>query len=212
MITIGPIVGIAFILLETVFFQDYWHPPLLFSFERFGGIEDFLFGVAAGGVGTALYDLVFHKRFRKKGHPHRWIIPILIISELSCIGIFFYGFNINSIYASSIGFLIPAFIIMMVRKDLVVETILSAMLGGLLLIFSEMLILLFAPTFLQHYFLLYRKVPLLFGIVPLTEFLWGASFAGVIGPFFDFDYGDTPVSFQKQNSKSMIKKRKKIRS
>ncbi|HEV2340141.1 MAG TPA: hypothetical protein VGT05_05325 [Patescibacteria group bacterium] len=207
MLSIGVGVGIAGIFAESIFFQDYWRPPLLFSLGHFGGIEDFLFGFALGGVGTALYGVVFHKRFRKKGNPHLWIIPLLILSELVCIWIFFYGFKINSIYASAIGFIIPSFIIMIVRKDLIVETIFSAILVGSLMVFLEMLVLLFAPTYLANFYLLYGKAPLLFSIVPITEFLWGTSFASVAGPLFDFEYGDVPIAFVKKKQKRIRDKK-----
>src|SRR3989344_8307415 len=62
MLRMGIVVGFAGILSEAVFFQDYWHPPLVLRFGRFGGIEDFFFGFAFGGICVALYDVVFHKR------------------------------------------------------------------------------------------------------------------------------------------------------
>ncbi len=211
MVKIGFGVGITGILAEPVFFQDYWRPYLLFSFGHFGGIEDFFFGFALGGVGTALYDVVFHKRFRRKGHPHLWIVPLLILSELLCILIFFNGLKVNSIYASAIGFVIPAFIIMVVRKDLIVETIFSAILVGSLMVFLEMLVLLFAPTYLENFYLLYGKAPLLFGIVPITEFIWGALFASVAGPLYDFNYGNVPIAFAKTKKKKTMRNKKHTR-
>jgi hypothetical protein len=183
------------VLSEAVFFKDYWHPPLLIHFGRFGGIEDLLFGFGIGGIATSIYDTVFHKRLRRKGYPHFWIVPVLVASETLSILVLFYDFHVNSIYASAVGFIIPTTVIAIIRKDLIVKILFSALLFGALLSFAEMLVLVFAPTYLRLYYLLDGKAPLLFGIVPLTEFIWGASFASIVGPLLDFGYGFVPVAF-----------------
>lgn len=197
MVKMGIGVGVIGIFSEAIFFQDYWHPVLLFHFGTFGGIEDFFFGFAAGGIGVAIYDVVFHKSFRRKGNPHVWITPLLIVSEFLSIALFFHVLKLNSIYASTIGFIVPAVVIMIVRKDLIIETIYSAFLFGSLVIFLEVMVLICAPTYLKQYYVLYGKTPLIFGYGPLTEFIWSISFASVIGPFFDFKDGDVPVDITK---------------
>jgi hypothetical protein len=205
MLRAGVAVGIIGILSEGVFFRDYWHPPLLFHIWRFGGVEDFFFGLAFGGICVVLYDVVFHKRLRKKGYPHYWITTVLIISEILAV-VTLTG-HINSIYASAIGFIIPAGIIIVMRRDLIPETLLSALLGGAILALVEMILLLMAPTYLERYYYLYGKAPLIFGVVPFTEFLWGACFAAIIGPLRDFEYGFAPVNFRRKvNTKVLIAK------
>lgn len=193
MLIAGVGVAIAGVFSEAIFFQDYWNPPLLLQFGKMGGIEDVFFGFAAGGLGVALYDVVFHKRFRKKGHPHHWIIPCVLLSELIAIGVFFYGFGINSIYASMIGFIVPALVILIIRPDLFLEIFFSAIFAGAFLIFLETMFLFLAPQYLESYFFLHGKTVLVFGIAPLTELLWGVSFGAIIGPLYDFKDGTIPV-------------------
>ena len=197
MLRMGIAVGIVGVLSEGVFFRDYWHPPLLFHLGRFGGIEDFFFGIFFGGVCVALYDTVFHKRLRRKGYPHYWIVPLLILSEILCVLIL--GQYVNSIYASAIGFTVPALAVMVWRRDLIMETLLSALLGGAILAFMEMLALLLAPGYLKNYFFLYGRVPMILGVVPFTEFMWGAAFAAIVGPLRDFEFGYAPVSIRSRN-------------
>src|SRR3989344_8702065 len=112
MIRMGIAVGILGVLSEAVFFQDYWHPPLVIRFGRFGGIEDFFFGFSFGGICVALYDVVFHKRLKKKGYPHYWIIPLLVISEVLSVSVVGPTLGISSIYSSALGFIVPALLIM----------------------------------------------------------------------------------------------------
>lgn len=205
MVKAGIAVGIIGIFSEYVFFQDYWKPPLMLKIGIFGGIEDFLFGLAAGGVGAVLYKIIFHKRLRHKNNPHCWIIPLVIISELLSIFLFYTLLKTNSIFASSIGFIIPVLVICIMRKDLIIESLYSAILGGSILILGETLLLFLAPSYLENYFLLYKKVTLLFGIAPITELIWGMALAALLGPLYEFDYGEILVNephFKKRNKKT----------
>lgn len=130
MVKIGVFVGILGIFSEYFFFKDYWIPPLILKIGDLGGIEDFLFGFMAGGIGAAIYDVVFHKRLLRRGNHHYWIIPLVLFSEFLAMMIFSNNLGFNSIYASAIGFLVPAIIIVAVRRDLFLETIFSAVLVG----------------------------------------------------------------------------------
>lgn len=196
MLKTGIMVGLAGILSEGVFFRDYWHPPLLFRIGHYGGIEDFFFGVAFGGICVCIYDVFFHKRLKRKRHPHYWITSLLVVSEVVAVE----GLSpfMDSIYASAIGFLVPVAAIIIIRRDLIIETFLSALLGGSILAFVEMILLVMAPNYLRQYYFLYNKAPLIFGIVPLTEFLWGAAFAALVGPWRDFEFGYAPVNFARR--------------
>ncbi len=199
MLSAGLVVGLIGILSESVFFQDYWVPPLLFRFGKFGGIEDLLFGLVAGGVGVVIYDVVFHKRLRRSCHPQSWIIPIVLISQIVSIAVLFNGMGYNSIYASAIGFLVPVAIIILFRKDLITEVLISAVLAGFVLISIEFLMLVFAPTYLDKYFLLHKQTLLIFGAVPLTELIWGVAFGALAGPLYDFKQGTRPINFARRS-------------
>lgn len=193
MIAIGLGVGTLGFFSESIFFRDYWRPPLLLQVGNFGGIEDFLFGLAAGGIGSVAYDVLFKKRLRSKNNPHHWIVPFVLISEVASVAIFYGALGLNSIYASSIGLLIPSLLVILLRKDLIWETLLSAVLAGATLILIESALLVFAPTYLERYFLLYGSTKLIFGLAPITELIWGMSFGAIVGSVYEFDYGKSPV-------------------
>lgn len=211
MIRIGLLVGVIGVLFEVFFFQDYWNPPLLFRFGKFGGIEDFLFGFATGGISTAIYAFLFRKRFHKKNSPHYWIIPTMVGIELLSFFIFFYLCRFNSIYASAIGFLISAVTIVTIRKDLITESIVSAVVTALLLVLVESLLLVFAVGYLRQYYFLYGKMLLLFGYTPITELIWGLSFGAAIGPLYDFASGTVPLSYSIRNIKNVKEANHKIK-
>jgi hypothetical protein len=201
MITSGIIIAILGMVVESVFFQDYWTPPLLFRFGPLGGLEDLLFGFSAGSVGAVLYKVIFHKYIQKKRNPHFWIVPFMIITELIFLFVVTPLIKVNSIYTSALGFIIPAIIICTFRKDLIIESILSAVIGGSILIIGEAVMLLFNPDYLQKYFHLHGKVILILGLAPVTELIWGMAFAALIGPMFDFEYGYTLTKMTKKNKK-----------
>jgi hypothetical protein len=195
MVSAGFTVGAIGIFSEYVFLKDYWNPPYLFKIGNFGGLEDFLFGLALGGVGVVVYDVIFHKRFRKNFHPQVWIVPIVFLSELVSIYAFNNLLGINSIYASAIGFIIPAVIILLFRKDLLMEIVLSAIVVGVILISIEIFMLYFVPNYLEKYFLLHGKTLLIFQIAPITEFIWGLCFGAIAGSLYDFKDGTRSIRF-----------------
>lgn len=189
MLISGLTVALAGVLSEYIYFQDYWNPPLIFRFGHFGGIEDLFFGFTAGSLGSVIYNLIFKKREIKKYNRRKWIVIILVASIILSIILFTSVFKINSIYSSSIGLLIPAGIIILLRKDLIKDMIFSALFCGLLLVLAEGLAIFIFNDYLSKYYLLYNEAPVLFGIFPITELVWGISFGALIGPLYEFIEG-----------------------
>lgn len=197
MILNGMLFAVVGFFIEFVFFKDYWNPPLLFKFGEFGGIEDLMFGFAAGSFGSVFYNVVFRSKLKRVETPRVWIVPLVLIVQSLSFLVLSHVFDINSIYASSIGWLIPTTMIIMIRKDLVKEIIISAIIGGFILVLGEGLFLLLARDYLEDYFLLYGRVPILLDIFPVTEFIWGLSFAALISPLYEFATGRSAVDMKK---------------
>lgn len=185
----GIVVGLAGIVSEYFFFGDYWKPPLVLQFGSFGGIEDFLFGFTAGGIGTWLPRSLLHAKLSEKRVTKRiWIFPLIAI--LQFLVLFVFQGQVNSIVLSSIGLLLPAIIIFALRKDLIYQGIIGAFLGGTILILIEGVLLRFlAPNYLEQYFLLHDKGFVLLGTFPITEFVWGFLFNLCISVTYDFARG-----------------------
>jgi len=182
------------VILEYIFFQDYWNPTLLIQFGKFGGVEDLMFGFVAGGFGAVFYNFLFKRKLVKGEKKRHWILPLMIFCQTLGIFLLTLVLKMNSIYGSAIGFLVPALVMFIVRKDLRMEIIISALLGGFILIGGEALILTsIGQDFLEKYFLLYRRVPILLGIFPITEFIWGFCFGALISPLYEFYSGKKMV-------------------
>lgn len=178
-------VGIFGIISEYFFFKDYWNPPLLFQFGDFGGIEDFIFGFVAGGVGAVIFNVVFRKKLINSNNPHRWMIPVGILIQLLSFIFLPPLTNINSIYASAIGMILNLVLLLTLRRDLVLESLFSATLSGAILIALEGIFLILGNDYLENYFKLHNFVPLVFGIVPVTELVWGMAFGALVAPSYE---------------------------
>ena len=189
MLFMGVIFSIFGFLLELFFFLDYWKPPLIFKLSPFGGIEDLLFGLAVGGVGCALYDVCFPKSQSKRTGGHGWVLPFVFVTELISILVLTTLLGINSIYSSAVGFGTCGLIIVILRRDLIKRAIFTSIFGGLLLVAGESLFLMIYPSYLSAYFLLNNKIGLLFGLVPVTELIWGVAFGFMIGTIYNFHDG-----------------------
>ncbi|HEC65331.1 MAG TPA: hypothetical protein ENI23_08555 [bacterium] len=185
----GIATAIVGVLLEYFFFQDYWNPTLLIQFGDFGGLEDVIFGFSVGGIGAILYNVIFKVKLVKTGKSRHWIILLVLFSQILSILVFSSYLGLNSIYSSAIGWVVPSIVIAITRKDLVIEMVIVGILGGVLLVLIEGVLLIFSPEYLQSYYLLYGTAPVVFGIFPVTELIWGISFGALISPLFEYYEG-----------------------
>ena len=189
MLITGVIFSIFGFILEYFFFLDYWNPPLVYKMGAFGGIEDVLFGLAVGGVGSTLYDVCFPESKPKTTGKHGWIFALMIVVELISIFILTTVLGLNSIYSSAIGFSTCGLIILILRKDLIKRAVFTSICGGLLLATGESLFLILYPGYLSAHFLLNNRIGLLFNLVPVTELIWGMAFGLMIGTIYNFSNG-----------------------
>lgn len=181
-------------LTEILYFQDYWKPQSVFQLSV-GPIwlllEDFIFMFAISGIGAVMYEILFHKRIAKKKknfHKKYGLITIILVSILSTLALFYLG--INSIFATSIGFVIFAFFIILQRRDLLADSLLSG-LCVMITMFAGYTIL---YNFVTNAEELGKQIWLLYGTsldkrifnIPITEMVWGFSLGMFVGPLYAF--------------------------
>ena len=190
MIIVGTIVAIIGVISEYWFFRDYWRPQLLLRFGILGGVEDLLFGFSAGASSSIVYHLFFiRKKALKLTEARNWIYLLAI---LNCLLVFIFLneiSGINSIFASAISLLLTSIFMISIRRDLIMNSLFSGLIFGLVLTLCEGALLIFMPQYLTEYYALNNQFPVLFNVFPLTEFIWGISFGMVFGPIFEFAEG-----------------------
>lgn len=178
---------------EKTYFQDYWKPEVLFKFHLFGfpiTIEDLLFGFLLGGISGVLYEVLFRKKFLKikrerKGHRQMWLFFVI----LGWCALH-YLVNLNSIFEAMTLYIFGASIIIIFRRDLVLDALFSGIFLGLLAFIGYFLYIPLFPGVLQKNWFLYGTPS---GIqiagVPLTEILWFFTLGMVVGPLYEFWQG-----------------------
>lgn len=180
-------------IYEILYFQDYWNPGSILSFN-IGSIrillEDFLFFFAFSGISAVIYEVIFNKRFfeiKRSINVVMAIIFIIGIGILVSYSLFLAG--MNSIFATSIGFVTIALFIISQRKDLLVNSLVSglAMMVIMFIIYAVGFNLLTnIEHILQQIWHLY-KTPLGVRIwkIPITEMVWGFSAGMFFGPLYE---------------------------
>lgn len=191
LIKISVIGGLAGLISELWYFKDYWHPPSLLGNARIS-LEDFLFGFAFVGIAATIYKVIFKKDNERHKKGYKTMFFIFFVIGVFSLLLFNNLLKFNSIFVSSFIFLILSLIMVFVRKDLMVQSIMSGILS--LLVIIPIYILLFNfmfPNYWDKYWLLADTT---FGIkvignIPMTELLWYFSCGCFAGIAYDFYTG-----------------------
>lgn len=194
----GPMLALSLITMlagpvsEYWYFQDYWRPPTLLSLPIIGGVEDLLFGFAIGGIAGFAYEALFVKRWclcdrDRLAHPE--IILIFPAAILGSMLVLNGLLGINSIFASIAGMVAAGVSMLVVRRALWRNALVSGLLvAGTMFVLYLVPQLLFpqAHVFLDKAWLLNdtRFGGLIFGHVPVTEMIWGLAWGFAFGPFY----------------------------
>ncbi len=188
--------GIAGPLSELWYLRDYWKPELMFDWKI--GFEDFLFGFFIAGIAASLYEEVFAKHFtkRRSKQKYRYLLAMSLGLLLALImNTLTLGFKVNTIYASSIGFLVLSLIILIKRRDLLVDAVISGLLVGLFMFLSYMVLLAIFPQLIHKWWYLENISNILILGVPIEELLWAFSWGMLAGPAYEFFAG---LKFRKE--------------
>lgn len=180
------------LIAEYWHFQDYWRPPTLSGLAKVS-IEDYLFGASVVCLGAVIYKFVYKMKYLNNAYPKRYkFLLVYIVLGYACMIIFNSWLHINSIFVSSILFLIITICMIMLRSDLLVQSLMS---GVLLTVFALLVyVILFnllSPHYWDKYWLLSNTKygTTLFGNIPLTELFWYFSWGCLAGIVYDFTTG-----------------------
>lgn len=180
-------------LTEPIFVPDYWNPPSLFELAQRTGfdIESLIFSFAIGGIGAAAYKVLARRELRPLSHRerharrhrfHRLALaaPLLVFPPL-------YLLSWNPIYPALATLAIGSAANVLCRPDLVHGTLLGgALFAGLYAVFMVLLIV-WAPGYIEQVWNLAALSGMRPGGIPLEElgfgFAFGAYWAGLYEHF-----------------------------
>jgi len=177
-------------IADVLYIQDWWHPPNLTNTGI--GFEAFLVGFMIGGIIAVIYKCVFRKKseikkvtkkeeLRKDFKFVLFFIPPAILFFGS-----FYLLNFSSFHATILSFVVPAIIIWIKRKDLVVQSLLTGILLVLVASFVYFVLDLLTPGWVNAFWY-FKNVPsVIFLNLPLDDIVWYFVAGLFIGPLYDF--------------------------
>lgn len=188
---------------ELLYFQDYWRPASILS-ANFGSVnllfEDFIFSFAIAGIGVIIFNIIFKKLkyelLRSVNGALLFFLQVVIVGTVSYVLFLFFG--INSIFATSFGFLSSAILTLILRKDLILNSIMSGILMASLMFISYLplfyLVINTDDLFRQGWLIYGSPLDIRIFHVPLTEIIWGFAFGMFIGPLYELISGKTAKS------------------
>lgn len=167
---------------EPIFVSEYWNPPSLFDLAQRTGfdVESFIFCFAIGGIGAVMYNALAGAGMDEAPHAerhdgrHRWhrlaiTAPFLVFSML-------YFLPWNPIYPGIVALALGGTANVLCRPDLLRNTLVG---GGLfLLLYASFMLLLifFAPGYIEQVW----NLPAISGVlligIPLEELTFGFAF------------------------------------
>lgn len=190
---------------ELWYFADYWKPEIALPLPIIGGVEDLLFGFSIGGIGAFAYESLFVRgicKCEEKKLKREWFL-FVFFAVVSISMIIFNNFlGLNSIFASSIGMIIVAAIMLYLRPDLITNAVGSAILVALVMFVVYFLGQELFPS--AHAWMLRiwklsetSQGIIIFKHIPWTEMLWGLSWGLVWGPMYEFLVGARIITFKR---------------
>ena len=175
-------------LSEVIFyFKDYWNPVYIFGLRP--GIEDILFAFVVGGVGSTIYQFLARKKLIQTREKNTKESFLIFLFGMLILFISFFGFGLNSIYASILCFLGMSFVVVVLRRDLLINAIISGGIMGLFAFFWYSILLVLYPNIFTEYWFLHNLSNIYIFNVPIEEILWFSTWGMISGPAYAFYRG-----------------------
>lgn len=190
---------------ELWYFADYWKPEIALPLP-IGGVEDLLFGFSIGGIAAFSYESLFVRgicKCEEKKLKREWFLLVFFVVVGASMIILNNLLGLNSIFASSLGMLVVAAIMLYLRPDLITNAIGSAFLvAGIMFVvyFLGQEIFPGGHLWVTRIWKLYDRPTgiIIFKHIPLTEMLWGLSWGFVWGPMYEFLVGARIIKWRRR--------------
>jgi hypothetical protein len=187
MIIIGIYVGSLAIFTDFIWFlKDYWYPLKYISTINLIW-QDFFLGFFLGGAISVAQEFFLKKEVKAEKLNIKAAILLLLII-LSPFFIFTTIFHITSIYSSIIGLILSLIIILINRKDLIVNSIISGLTSLIIAVIGYSIFRLIYPHIFNDWWVLKNISGVFILQIPLEELLWFMSFGMITGTLYKFLY------------------------
>ena len=187
MIFISVPFGFAGILSQIIYTQDWWRPLTITN--TLIGIEDFFIGFFIGGIAAVIYEVIYKKKIRLRKKIDLRNLKLMYLCLTLAVILFgsFYLFKINSFYSSIIALVIPIGILLIRRKDLIINSFMSGILVLVIGTLVYLLLQILQPGFIKEFWYLDNNWYNSFFLgIPLREYVWYFLVGAFIGPLYEY--------------------------
>lgn len=167
---------------EPIFVPEYWNPPSLFDLAQRTGfdVESLIFCFAIGGIGAVMYNVVTNRGLDEVPHSarynglHRWHRLAIAAPFLSFPLLYFLPWN--PIYPGIVALAVGGVANVLCRPDLLRNTLIGGVLFLLLYSIFMLLLVIFAPGYIEQVWNLPDISGVLLGSIPFEELAFGFAF------------------------------------
>jgi hypothetical protein len=182
----GTLIATPLALTSILFVPQYWTPPSLFDLDQKikVGIEDFLWAAAVGGIASVVAEILLKERLSvlRKGKRKRHFVPfVVVVVVFAALQLWHRD---KTIYNTIIAFAIGAFVIAILRSDLIPTMLIGALSFTALYFVLFSVVLFLYPEFVQRYYTIFHLLGIYVRGVPIEELL----FAGTGGAIWSVAY------------------------
>jgi len=189
MLVMSVIVGLGLVVTQYIWWTiDWWRPETIFGTRV--GIEDFLLGFSNGGIVAVLYGVVTKRRMQRIQNPHgNHIVHALLVvaAGFSLMALSFWNLKIHSFPTSLLGATFIFVSMMLLRRDLLRNALMSGLFFVLLVFPFYFLSEFLSPGIIQHTWLFDNLSGLSQRLrFPIEDLVWYFGFGIIFGPLYEF--------------------------
>jgi hypothetical protein len=189
MLFMGLMIGVGSFATAYVWWTvDWWRPYTIT--ETVVGIEDILIGFASGGIAAVIYEEIFGKHMYRKKKDHHELGAICIALLLAfTIGLLFWRFHLTSFTASTIGMIIVGIILISLRRDLIVASLMNGILMLVVVLPVYYIWMFVSPGYIEQIWLYNFLSGIKITGIPIEELVFWLLFGFIIAPFYEYWQG-----------------------
>ncbi len=169
-------------LSEPIFVPEYWDPPSLFDLAHRTGfdIESLIFCFAIGGIGAVMYNAFADSGMGEVPHEerhngrHRWHRLAISVPFLTFPLLYFLPWN--PIYPGIVALALGGIANVLCRPDLLRNTLIGGVLFLSLYAIFMLLLIIFAPGYIEQVWNLPAISGVLLAGIPVEELAFGFAF------------------------------------
>ena len=187
--------GFAGFIAEYWYFKDYWHPYSIIG-RKIISPEDFIFGFTITGISVVVCDIFFKTKDQDFVVNSKKIFGMMFLIGVGSLFLFNIFLGYNSIFVSSITFIILTLYMLSKRSDLLKEAFFSGLFVLIILfaVYHILFNLIFLDFWDKCWLLANTKYGItIYGNIPLTEMIWYFTWGSFSGVAYNFASGKKKI-------------------